>query len=326
LNGRGVFVNMPKAVLEATEQQMSERRSKKLALILLLAAGCAPLGGMQQERVAVPQRSRESQLREISVLLHAFERGVRQDDVELLMTLYSPQLTDEERTKEGNRLERALRSFRYSEYKLYCDPAQLKVEKLPSGPFLDLELDFQKPGGKRGDDVFHLQRVQGKWYLRKASLETPKKGEEADLPEAERAEIAAVVAKCNDAILRGDVDPVLAQLDPSMPRAELVATKDSITEMLKLYKYRYVSSSFTPGSMKAEFGSKGTIRVPVDLFYAKLTGERGERKIAYIFARRGGSWALQEIKLRGSALWRLLKKFGPQMIEGGARAASGLMR
>ena len=226
-----------------------------------------------------PKRQTASDEEQVRSLLARFEAGVQKDDIPGVMSLYSPTLFDEKRSKEQKRIEGAVKTYRYSEYRLFHQPSELRLpwQSLRDGQ-VKVEVRFSKPGGKIADDFFTFRREKGRWYLTKAELKRPDEGEDVDLGSTERDQIVSVVSSCNRAILSGDMDVLLASVSKSMPPAERAKVRKDLGDLMKFHKYQYFSSSFSRSGLEIEFGSKGSVVVPLDFMYVRHDGRRGERK------------------------------------------------
>lgn len=277
-----------------------------------LAAGCA----------IAPTGKEANDEEQVRALLARFQEGVQKDDVALLMSLYSPQLPADQREDERERLDGAMRSMRYSGYAIRFDPKHLALphRALRDGQ-LTVEVSFSKPGGKHGKDTFVLRREGDRWFLVRAGLDKPGKGDDVDLSPPEHETLVAAVEQCNQAILSRDMDALVTRLSQGTPPAKRNEAKKKLADLLGFHKCQYFSSSFSRSGLEMKFGSKGEIAVPLDFMYVRHDGTRGERKLRLRFRRVEGEWRLAGVEQRDNPLWKSFGKVAVPLLLQGARHA-----
>ncbi|MEW6358368.1 MAG: hypothetical protein AB1696_18690 [Planctomycetota bacterium] len=305
-------------------QKKVDRIFHALNAILL---ACALVGCVAPGAESLSPEEAAGQMEQVRTLLTRFEEGVRNDDMDLIMSLYSPSLSAEERDKERARIAQAVRSQRYSEYRLSHAVKDMHVpaDALREG-FFSAAIEFSKPGEKVGDDVFTFRREGGQWYLVHVEVERPGKGEYADLRPDERERIVDMVAECNQAILSGDMDALVDFLPKHITPSERGKRVDDLNDLFKFHKYQYFSSSFSRTGLEIAFGEKGTIAVPLEYMFVRHDGTRGERKVKLCFQRAEGEWRLVDISERGSGFWKTFGRVAVPVLIHGAKHAGSLMR
>ncbi|NOZ20706.1 MAG: hypothetical protein GXP25_06410 [Planctomycetes bacterium] len=294
---------------------MNDRTLNLLNAALL---ACALLGCAAPGTGPMPAEQTAGEMEQIRSLLARFEEGVRDDNLDLIMSLYSPSLSPEERARERMRIAQAVRSYRYSEYHLSRSAGDLKppADALQKG-HLRVKVKFSKPGSKVGDDAFTFRREKGRWYLVHVGLDRPGKGDYADLPAAEREQIITVIARCNQAILSGDMDALVGVISQNVAPARQADMVEDLNDLFKFHKYQYFSSSFSRTGLAIAFGAKGAIAVPLEYMYVRHDGRRGERKIKFCFTRAEGEWQLVDIRGRDGNFWKSFGRIAlPLFIQG----------
>jgi len=142
---------------------------------------------------------------QISKLLGDFEAAVGADEYEKVVGLLSPMLDQGVSQEIEGEIKDALRTWTYSDYKLYYPDAVegLKWRHVAKGRTV-LKLKFRTSDGKTLRDRFVLRRFKGKWHLGDVRMHLPEAGDFLDLPAPMRDDIMSRVEICVNALRAGD--------------------------------------------------------------------------------------------------------------------------
>ena len=251
---------------------------------------------------------------EIGSVLDCFEEGVREDDLAKLTDLLSPILEARARQEVETEIRDAIRTWAYSDYKLFYDEAvdTLKWRHTARGR-VALNLGFRTHTGNTLKDRFVFRRFRGKWLIGDVHLRQPRPSDPLDLDTYSRARIMAEVGSCVAALRAGDEGfgtflTAFEERERFRRRGRDLET--SHASLMTVVQFLFGSAvrdiQFSPERSRIHHHSGGRVYVPVPITckYPPESPEPFEQvEFAFFFVERGGDWVLVDLKTLKERSW-----------------------